>query len=106
MLYRFSLGTDGHAQLHYKYFCRSPEYMCLDPTCRVASFKRLAMTERTEPGTEAAHRGIPMPTDIPEGAPCLAEGLDFSMSEQALKLARCAQFALGLTTFSTLCGVT
>ena len=97
-VYRFSLDADGHTQLHYKYFCNSPAYMCLDPKYSVASFKQLSNTERTQPEAEAAHRGIPMPTGIPDGEPCLAEGIDFSMSEQALQLARYAHFGACLTT--------
>ena len=41
-VYRFSLGTDGHAQLHYKYFCTTPAYMCLDPKCKVAELSWIA----------------------------------------------------------------
>ena len=88
-VYRFSLGADGHAQLHYKYFCRSPHYMCRDPTKRVESFKRLAADERASPGTEAAHGGIPMPTGIPQGEPPHAKTVDFAISEKEQILLRC-----------------
>ena len=104
-VYRFSLDTDGHTQLHYKYFCNSPAYMCLDPKCNVASFKWLSTKERSEPGAEAAHRGIPMPTAIPDGEPCLAEGIDFSMSEQALQMVRYAHFEPCLRTCNPRCAV-
>jgi hypothetical protein len=101
-VFRFSKGVDGHAQMHYKYFSKSPAYMGFDPMLKVASFKRLASEDRSAPGTAHAHRGIPMPHAIPEGDPCLAKAYDWSMSEQALQLIKYAHFAQYLTCYVTI----